>query len=386
MVTRDRNGDDGTGSTFYQQPSDLLRALLSNPYINQPDDELGERTLVSWTQKEFRIKTGKTVPKLEVKLLLDRLSRDGIFLRKQYGERVLLKPLRNYLLLKAGKPLVHREPEAPVPLHDASEPLGREATPEVTRDTGDIDQASLGDLSCFRVLVHRVKHYQGRDRELIQVFPAFLDLACKILNDRFTDWHSKILISSALGYFVLENDVVPDHEEFGYCDDLYILTYALREIKKHVSPQLLEENWAYEGDVLALIEETFQSLSIVVDSDTCDILHKVGLVKFKELNLEEYSGSYQQRIAKLAREKRDLLGISAYLLKQLYKVSSVPRDLQMIKEQLEKYGDYDEIHRLIALSNAGHQIQVGVTAQTEFSDDDYEERSRQERLRALLSD
>lgn len=388
MVQNDQNGDDDSWHSFYHRPNDLLRVLLKNPFISQPEDELGEKALAAWVLREYKFKTGKDVTKLEIKLLIGRLSKDGIFLRKQYGERVLIKPTRNYFLLKAGKPLIHRENEAPAPLKCAGQlPLSKKSL-SFSRQSGDKENcdAYIGDLSCYDVLIQRIRQYQGRDKDLIEIFPAFLDLACKILNDRFTDWHSKILISSALGYFILEHDVMPDNEEFGYSDDLYILTYALREIKKHVSPRLLEENWAYEGDILELIEDTFKNLSIVVESDTCDILHKIGLLKFKELNLEEYSGSYQHRVAKLAREKRELLGITAYLLKQLYNVSSVPRDIQKVKEQLQTYGDYDEIQRLIALSNAGHHIEVSRTIQDDTCDDDFEERSRQERLRALLDD
>ena len=63
------------------------------------------------------------------------------------------------------------------------------------------------------------------------------------MNDKYADWHTKILVSSALGYFVLENDVIVDNAEFGYLDDLYILCYTLREIERHVSPSLLDNNW-----------------------------------------------------------------------------------------------------------------------------------------------
>ena len=39
---------------------------------------------------------------------------------------------------------------------------------------------------------------------------------------KFTDWHTKMMISSAIAYFVLEEDVIPDHTENGYIDDLFI--------------------------------------------------------------------------------------------------------------------------------------------------------------------
>lgn len=78
--------------------------------------------------------------------------------------------------------------------------------------------------------------------------PIFFKLLCDILNDKFTDWHTKMMISSAIAYFVLEKDVIPDQEEDGYIDDLFIVSSVLKEIKES-SPELIDENWLYEEDI-----------------------------------------------------------------------------------------------------------------------------------------
>jgi uncharacterized membrane protein YkvA (DUF1232 family) len=381
--------EEGQVVSFYQKPNELLQVLIKNPFFSGPDDEIGERTLSSWVLNESKYKKIKNTKKSDILILISRLSDDGLLLRKKYGARTLVKPTRKYYLLKAGKPIIDlRRDEKRPPLIHKPDPVVK---PELKKVSIPIEKGTFisepaFDISCFEALLKKIDQYHGRDKELIVIFPAFLHLACKILNDRYTDWHSKIMISSALGYFVLEDDITPDHLEFGYSDDLYLLTYVLREIKKHVSPRLLEDNWDYEEDILKLIENTFQNLSIVVDNDSCEILHKVGLLKFKELNLEEYSGSYHHRIAKLAREKRELLGITAYLSKKLFHTTTSPHDIETIKKQLEQYGDYDEVQRLIYLSTADHRIGNELKEENNSFEENLEEQSRRERLRILLED
>ena len=61
----------------------------------------------------------------------------------------------------------------------------------------------------------RVAQYAGQHREIVASAVPFYDLLCELLNDRPIDWPTKIMISSALGYLVLEEDVIPDYTEHG---------------------------------------------------------------------------------------------------------------------------------------------------------------------------
>jgi len=220
----------------------------------------------------------------------------------------------------------------------------------------------------------------------VKYFPQFFNLACNILNDKYTDWHTKLLISSALGYFILEEDVIPDNTEFGYLDDLYILCYVLREIKRHVSPSLLEENWDYSENVHDLIEEVYQDTYVVIQDFACEILHKVGLRKFKQFDLEEYSGTYPEKIAKLAQEKRELIALSAYLIKIVYNTNFDGQSLKKLKNYLMQYGDYTEIARLIELSNRDYETERASDTSLESFEAKLENELHQARLRALLED
>jgi uncharacterized membrane protein YkvA (DUF1232 family) len=380
--------------------SELLSVLLQNPYLSRPEDEIGETALVKWTEREYKSRTGTTIKKQEIYGLITKLILDGIFIGKRYGQRMLLKPTHNYYLLKAGQPMIQKKrakTQVSLFANDGNDLFVRKTESSKVNETENVsantDEMSLlsqsppnNDTSYNCLLIEKIRNYNGPDKDLVRHFPAFFNLACNILNDKYTDWHTKILISSALGYFILEDDVISDNTEFGYLDDLYILCYALREIKRHVSPSLLDDNWEYSENVHELIEETYRDTYIVVQNDACEILHKVGLRKFKDLELEEYSGTYPQKIAKLAQEKRELMALAAYLIKTIYRTNVDGRNLKKIKDFLVQYGDYTEIARLIELSNRDYTTEEAVNTSIESFEANLEKELQQARLKALLED
>ncbi|MFY9449634.1 MAG: YkvA family protein [Candidatus Methanoculleus thermohydrogenotrophicum] len=379
---------------------ELLSVLLQNPFLSRPEDEIGETALVKWVEREYKSCIGTTVKKQDVYGLITKLILEGVFVGKRYGQKMLLKPTHNYYLLKDGRPMVQKKrAKTPVSLFaDSADCLCvRKTELSEVNETEDLlldadEMSTPRQFSSNSVvpyshhLLEKIRQYKGPDKDLVKYLPAFFSLACNILNDKYTDWHTKVLISSALGYFVLENDVIPDHTEFGYLDDLYLLSYVLREIKRHVSPSLLDDNWEYSEDIHELIEVVYRDTYIVVQDYACEILHKVGLRKFKELELEEYSGTYPQKIAKLAQEKRELIALTAYLIKMVYRTDFKGRDLKRIKDFLMQYGDYTEIARLIELSNRDYATEEAVTSSVESFEADLERKLQQARLNALFED
>lgn len=257
---------------------ELLSVLLQNPYLSQPEDEIGGTALVKWVDREYRSRTGIKIKKQEIYGLITKLILERIFIGKRYGQKMLLKPTHNYYLLKDGQPMIRKKIDKTQTLlfgKEVSCSLVSEIESSRNNET-EITSADLNEMpipsqlppnnnvpyNCY--LLERIRDYNGPDKDLVKYFPALFNLACNILNDKYTDWHTKVLISSALGYVILEDDVIPDNSEFGYLDDLYILCYVLREIKQHVSPSLLDDNWEYSEDVHDLIEETYQGVYIVI--------------------------------------------------------------------------------------------------------------------------
>lgn len=399
MLFGDRMEED-CSSNIIDVDLELLSVLLQNPYLSLPEDEIGETALVKWVEREYKSRIGTAVKKQEIYGLITKLILEGAFVGKRYGQKMLLKPTHNYYLLRDGQPMVQKKrakTQVSLFADDGDCLFVRKTEPPEANETDNIlidtDERPIAnhflpnnDVPYANHLLEKIRHYNGPDKDLVKYFPAFFSLACNIINDKYTDWHTKVLLSSALGYFILGDDVIPDNTEFGYLDDLYILCYVLREIERHASPSLLNDNWEYSEDIHELIEEVYQDTYVVVQDYACEILHKVGLRKFKELELEEYSGTYPQKIAKLAQEKRELIALTAYLVKIIYRTDIKGRSLKKIKDFLMQYGDYTEIARLIELSNRDYTTETAVTSSIESFEADLERELQQARLKALLED
>lgn len=225
--------------------------------------------------------------------------------------------------------------------------------------------------------------YEGKYKELVKYCPPFFRLLCEIVNDKLTDWNTKLMIDAALAYFVLPEDIIPDHKEQGYVDDLFIVCHVLKEIKS-ISPKVIEDNWQGEEKILPLIDSLYEKSGAVVAEYSLEILRKVGLHKYQSLDLVEYSGEYPQKIARIANEKRELLALLAYLIKVIHKVNVRGWKVEAIKELLESYGDYDEINRLIELSKMNHEYTPIRKLQKESQT--IEEKLRQARMKVLMEE
>lgn len=365
----------------------MVTLVFKFPLLTRPEDEVGEKTLVKWIHKSYAEAYHETANRYDIFGCITKLSAKGYFIKKAYGNHVILKPTQNYFRVKQGKsPIAKKKTTFQSVLEEPKEESPLE-TCLIKPSIGSIQiKSSENCLSYMEYLQKRINSYEGPDKKLIAYFPPLYHLACNILNDQYTDWHTKMLISSALGYYILEYDIIPDDKELGYLDDLFILSYVLHQIEKHVSPNLLEDNWNYQENVHEVIENVYHETYNLVEDFACEILHKVGIWKFKELELEEYSGTYQDRIAKLAHEKRELMGLLAYLVKVVYH-TNIPRDdLSKIKEFLMKYGDYTEIERLIQISLRDHDIIDSHTADKIKFEEELEEELRRARLNAILEE
>ncbi|WP_424353441.1 YkvA family protein [Methanosarcina mazei] len=373
-----------------ESEDELLKILFENPFIKRINDEVTEASLAKWISKQSIIKLEKRIKQRDLLGLITKWSISGIFSQRKVGRTILLQPTSLYFAVKRGEPLCKApEKSFETSFINLNEKLSFDSN--TSRNTTNIEKLIEEDFSVSRnisfhdILLANMEKYDGPNKELINYSPFFFELLCNILNDKYCDWHTKVLISSSLGYFVLEEDVIPDSSENGYVDDLFIICFVLREIKNNNFSKLIEDNWPYKEDILELIEEVYQTSYSIVGDYACEILHKVGIYKFKNLELEEYSGTYNDKLSKIANEKRELLALLAFVIKQLYNVNMNNRSFSKIKEYLMQYGDYDEINRLIELSKLNHDIQKEDDEEKDFSDE-LEEELRKARLNALLNE
>lgn len=227
-----------------------------------------------------------------------------------------------------------------------------------------------------------ISRYTGEHKSLLENCPKFFKLLCDILKDKRADWHTRLLVNSALAYFVLPEDVIPDYDERGYIDDLFLTAFVLVEIKNNVDEHLLIDNWNQDGNILELVEDVHDRSKIIIGEDYIDVLRLVGLRKYVSLDLNEYSGDYPSKIARLADDKRELLGLLSFVVSKLYGVSRT-RELEKVKEFLMEHEDFDEIERILYIAkdrkNDFHKTKKKNVQKEESSSNDLRER-RIERL------
>ena len=118
-----------------------------------------------------------------------------------------------------------------------------------------------------------------------------------------------------------------------------------------------------------------------------DVLRKVGLHKFKSLSLEDYSGTYTEKLSKLANERRELLGLVLYLINKIYKSNMRGATIEKIQNMLKDCGDYDEILRLMEIAKINHRISTSPKkGNTDNFEEDLEKKLNTARMKALMDD
>ncbi|MBT6690520.1 DUF1232 domain-containing protein [archaeon] len=194
-----------------------------------------------------------------------------------------------------------------------------------------------------------VSSYNGEHKELIKHLPALFDLLCKILYDNRSSWSTRIIVSSVLGYFVLPEDVIPDYEEeTGYLDDLFIVTFALKQIELSSDYDLIKNNWNESSDIGKIIEKTYNSCQDLLGGLSEEVLGMVGLRRYLSVEREYNNLSHSTKMRKIMDEKIELIGLLSFVTAKLYNTPRT-RSVEELIEFIQKHEDYGEIERIIQL-------------------------------------
>lgn len=111
----------------------------------------------------------------------------------------------------------------------------------------------------YDFLKEELNQYAGDfDRSILHV-PDFFRLLCGLLDEDLTT-EDRRLINSALAYFVVPNDVIPEniYGPVGYVDDLYVCARVLMVIKEKHGLEMLESHWQTDEDLEDVLQYTLQ--------------------------------------------------------------------------------------------------------------------------------
>ena len=101
----------------------------------------------------------------------------------------------------------------------------------------------------YDFLKEEINNFQGTFPKYVLYTSDFFRLLCK-LTEEDINLNFRTKINSALAYFVIPNDLIPEdrYGPAGYIDDIYACCHVLNEIKDEHGLKLLSDLWEGEED------------------------------------------------------------------------------------------------------------------------------------------
>jgi uncharacterized membrane protein YkvA (DUF1232 family) len=129
------------------------------------------------------------------------------------------------------------------------------------------------------LLEKQISAYEGRHDDLIYQAPELYRLLTKMLDDPILPIRLRPIIISAIAYFILPNDIIPEelHGPYGYVDDIFLSAFVADKVRNEIgSNDILTNNWDGEADITSLIEEILSKEEELVGDQKKRILGYIG--------------------------------------------------------------------------------------------------------------
>ena len=109
----------------------------------------------------------------------------------------------------------------------------------------------------------------GKTGEFLLLVPDVFILLWRLTTDRRVAGKVKVLVGSALAYFILPLDFMPEAllGPIGYMDDLIFGVFVLNRILSATDPSVLREHWSGRDDVLEMIQKVLTAADSLVGGD-----------------------------------------------------------------------------------------------------------------------
>ncbi len=120
----------------------------------------------------------------------------------------------------------------------------------------------------YQRLKLRVKKYAEQESakdnryfDFILLTPDFFYLLCKLAVENHIPVKKRLKLASAIAYFMSPFDFLPEEiiGPAGYLDDVAVAAYVLNKLANDVDPQIIQDNWNGEQDVLSAIRRIIEN-------------------------------------------------------------------------------------------------------------------------------
>jgi uncharacterized membrane protein YkvA (DUF1232 family) len=117
----------------------------------------------------------------------------------------------------------------------------------------------------------------GKTAEFLLLVPDVFILLWRLTTDRRVSGKDKVLLGSAIAYFILPFDLMPEAllGPIGYMDDLIFGVYVLKKILSDTDASVLREHWSGTDDVLEMIQKVLNAAHSLVGDQIVGRIKKI---------------------------------------------------------------------------------------------------------------
>ena len=119
----------------------------------------------------------------------------------------------------------------------------------------------------------------GKTAEYLLLVPDVFILLWRLVNDSRVGGKDKVLLGSAVAYFVFPFDFIPEAlpmiGAMGYLDDLVFSAYVLNKLLT-TDAEIVREHWSGSEDVLAMIRRVLGAADSLIGSDVFGKVKKMA--------------------------------------------------------------------------------------------------------------
>ena len=153
--------------------------------------------------------------------------------------------------------------------------IEKDAERPVTRDRADrFYDRVRGSIQEY---IDRKGGVLGRTAEFLLLVPDIFMLLWRLTLDSRVTGKDKVLLGSAVVYFILPFDLVPEAivGPIGYLDDLVFAVYVLNTILTDTDPEVLREHWTGSEDILLMIQRVLLAADTLVETNILGRIKKM---------------------------------------------------------------------------------------------------------------
>ena len=133
----------------------------------------------------------------------------------------------------------------------------------------------------YDFLKYEINNFEGDFDNFILYIPEFFKLLCDLLEEDILK-EEKRMINTALAYFVVPNDIIPEdiYGPMGYVDDIYVCSVVLKQLYNKYE-NLICKHWDYDEDFNSVLSTCYkESHKILKEKNLIDdIFNYTGLEK-----------------------------------------------------------------------------------------------------------